>query len=81
MKLEEFGEIIKAVIEKDAPDVFADMNEGDNPPWLSHITDMYCRRFSVVDAIKYTKLLSQSLDEDSAIIRMNQISFKYKGKR
>jgi hypothetical protein len=81
MKLEEFGKLIKAVIETDAPDVFADLNEGDNPYWLGHIEDLHRRGFSVVDAIKYTKLMSQNLDEDSAIRRMNLISFKYKERR
>ena len=78
MKLEEYSKLVKLIVSTDTPNVWNDLTEGQDPPWQSHIAQLHRRGFSVIDAIRYTKLMSQKLDEDIAIREMEIISSKYK---
>ena len=76
MEFKKYSGLIETVVEAEAPEVLDDINSG--PGWQFHIAKLHQRGFSVIDAIKYTKLMSQNLNEDMAINEMKAISSKYK---
>lgn len=76
ISLNQFSEQVRKNIETNCPDVWADLNDGP-PGWDYHIKKLFQKGYSVVDAISYTRLMSQSLDENSALERMKLITDKY----
>jgi len=74
--LAEYERRVKLAVTSLAPDVINDFDV--KHPIESHIKWMYSQGFSLRDAIRYTCLMDQTLDEDAACNELSSIYKKYK---